>query len=142
MGTAIAKRGLPLPVVYTARGKRFREVHPFVRLGTILPSRPTRSPSRRAQRLSRTARLRAAASAAHSVLDSREHDGSLDRVGTAPIKKRERSPIKRRAPAHKKLLVHEEDSGAPISVSKVQARFRDLVVARRINLTSGCRARN
>ena len=29
----------------------------------------------------------------------------------------------------------------PISVSKVQARFRDLVVARQINLTSGRRAK-
>ena len=122
-------------------GSGIGKSHPLVRRRTILPSRPTRSPSRRAQRLSRTARLRAAASAAHSVLDSREHDGSLDRVGTAPIKKRERSPIKRRAPAHKKLLVHEEDSGAPISVSKVQARFHDLVVPHQINLTSGRRAK-
>ena len=50
---------------------------------TLFPFRPARSPCRRAQRRSRMARLRATASAARSVLDGREHDGMLDRVGAA-----------------------------------------------------------
>jgi phosphoserine phosphatase len=52
------------------------------------------------------ARLRATASAARSVLDSREHDGMLRRVGgpihtnaKPTIKKRERKTIKKRAHA-------------------------------------------
>jgi len=53
----------------------------FCSIGAILPSRPARGPCRRAQRRSRMARLRATASAARSVLDGREHDGMLDRVG-------------------------------------------------------------
>ena len=53
----------------------------FCSIGTILPSRPARGLCRRAQRRSRMARLRATASAARSVLDGREHDGRLDRVG-------------------------------------------------------------
>jgi ABC transporter substrate binding protein len=53
----------------------------FCSIGTILPPRPAHSPCRRAQRRSRMARLRATASAARSVLDGREHDGMLDRVG-------------------------------------------------------------
>ena len=55
--------------------------NPFVRSGTILPSRPTRAICRRAQRRSRMARLRATASAARSVLDGCEHDGMIERVG-------------------------------------------------------------
>ena len=110
MGTAIAKRGLPLPVVYTARGKRYREISIllFDRGPSFRPDlRGARVGAR--SRLSRTARLRAAASAARSVLDSREHDGTLDRVGTRPpIKKRDRSPIKRRAPAYKQAKGHLE----------------------------------
>ena len=79
--------------------------HPFI--GAILPSRPARSPCRRAQRRSRMARLRATASAARSVLDGREHDGMLDRVGAAislcnkqTIKRRPRKTIKKRTHAH------------------------------------------
>ena len=53
----------------------------FCSIGTILPSRPAPSPRRRAQRRSRMARLRATASAARSVLDRREHDGTLGGVG-------------------------------------------------------------
>ena len=41
----------------------------------------------------------------------------------------------------KKSLVHELRLPVPISVSKVQAPFRDLVVPRQINLTSGRRAK-
>ena len=53
----------------------------FCSIGTILPSRPARATGRRAQRRSRMARLRATAPAARSVLDGREHDGMLNRVG-------------------------------------------------------------
>src|ERR1700688_4739846 len=53
----------------------------FGSIGTILPPRPARALCRRAQWRSRMARLRATASAARSVLDGREHDGRLDRVG-------------------------------------------------------------
>jgi hypothetical protein len=53
----------------------------FGSIGTILPPRPARAWCRRAQWRSRMARLRATASAARSVLDCREHDGRLDRVG-------------------------------------------------------------
>ena len=59
------------------------------------------------------ARLRATASAARSVLDGREHDGMLDRVGAviAPptkqsIKSRTRKAIKKRADAYYALLAH------------------------------------
>ena len=79
----------------------------FCSIGAILPSRPARSPCRRAQRRSRMARLRATASAARSVLDGREHDGMLDRVGAATsqcnkqtIKRRPRKTIKKRTHAH------------------------------------------
>jgi hypothetical protein len=78
----------------------------FGLIGTILPSRPARSKSRRAQRLSRMARLRATASAARSVLDRREHDGTLDRVGGArprhqsTLKKSARRTIKKRDHAY------------------------------------------
>ena len=51
----------------------------FLDRATIAPQ--ARGPCRRAQRRSRMARLRATASAARSVLDGREHDGMLDRVG-------------------------------------------------------------
>jgi len=53
----------------------------FCSIGTILPSRPTHPTCRRTQRQSRMARLRATAPAARSVLDGREHDGILNRVG-------------------------------------------------------------
>src|ERR1700693_6562 len=53
----------------------------FGSIGTILPPRPARASCRRAQWRSSMARLRATASAARSVLDGREHDGRLDRVG-------------------------------------------------------------
>jgi len=53
----------------------------FCSIGTILPPRPARAIRRRAQRRSRMARLRATASAARSVLDGREHDGMIERVG-------------------------------------------------------------
>src|SRR5208282_645990 len=73
----------------------------------ILPSRPARATRRRAQRRSRMARLRATASAARSILDGREHDGRLDRVGAAislynkqTIKRRPRKTIKKRTHAH------------------------------------------
>src|SRR6267154_5224875 len=56
----------------------------FCSIGPILPSRPTRAICWRAQRQSRMARLRATALAARSVLDGREHDGMIERVG-API---------------------------------------------------------
>ena len=53
------------------------------------------------------ARLRATASAARSVLDGREHDGMLDRVGAAislcnkqTIKRRPRKTVKKRTHAH------------------------------------------
>jgi len=79
----------------------------FCSIGAILPSRPARSPCRCAQRRSRMARLRAA-SAARSVLDGREHDGMLDRVGAAislcnkqTIKRRPRKTIKKRTHAHR-----------------------------------------
>src|SRR5271166_6423904 len=55
----------------------------FCSIAAILPSRPARATCRRAQRRSRMARLRATAPAARSVLDGREHDGSLHRVGAA-----------------------------------------------------------
>src|SRR6266853_2822888 len=53
----------------------------FCSIDTILPPRPAHSQCRRAQRRSRMARLRATALAARSVLDGREHDGVLGRVG-------------------------------------------------------------
>jgi len=56
-------------------------VRSFCSIGTILPPRPAQRPGRRAQRPSRRARLRATASAARSVLDGREHDGMISRVG-------------------------------------------------------------
>src|ERR1700704_2610125 len=56
----------------------------FCSIGPILPSRPTHAICWRAQRQSRMARLRATALAARSVLDGREHDGMIERVG-API---------------------------------------------------------
>src|SRR5258708_33901828 len=73
----------------------------FCSIGTILPFRPAHNQCRRAQRGSRMARLRATASAARSVLDGREHGGTLGRVGepirTNPtIKKRARKAIKNR----------------------------------------------
>ena len=40
----------------------------------------------------------------------------------------------------KKSLVHGSNSGVYFGHSKVQAQFRDLVVPRQINLTSGRRA--
>ena len=67
--------------ILTACGKRYREVPSFCSIGTILPSRPAHNQCRRAQRRSRMARLRATASAARSVLDGREHGGTLGRVG-------------------------------------------------------------
>src|SRR5271166_5205463 len=83
---------LPLPGHYTADRKRKWEVHhvdtdtlvpSFCSIGTILPPRPAHSQGRRAQRRSRMARLRATAPAARSVLDGREHDRRLHRVGAA-----------------------------------------------------------
>jgi hypothetical protein len=66
-------------------------VRSFCSIGTILPPRPAQRPGRRAQRPSRRARLRATASAARSVLDGREHDGMLSRVGgrSAPLHRQE-----------------------------------------------------
>jgi hypothetical protein len=87
---------LPLPETYTACGKRHREVSSFCSIGTILPSRPARATCRRAQRRSRMARLRATAPAARSVLDGREHDGMLDRVGEPS------RPIQQSESAHKR----------------------------------------
>jgi hypothetical protein len=55
----------------------------FCSIAAILPSRPARATCQRAQRRSGMARLRATASAARSVLDGREHDGRLHRVGAA-----------------------------------------------------------
>ena len=72
---------LPLPESYTPRGKWYREVPSFCSIDTILPPRPAHSQCRRAQRRSRMARLRATAPAARSVLDGREHGGTLGRVG-------------------------------------------------------------
>jgi excisionase family DNA binding protein len=73
----------------------------FCSIGTIPPSRPARRQCRRAQRRSRMARLRATASAARSVLDGREHDGMLGRVGTrsartpiGPLKSARATPSK------------------------------------------------
>src|SRR5271154_856346 len=88
---------LPLPGHYTADRKRKWEVHhvdtdtlvpSFCSIGTILPPRPAHSQCRRAQRRSRMARLRATAPAARSVLDGREHGGTLSRVGnrSTPIR--------------------------------------------------------
>jgi hypothetical protein len=78
---------------------------PFVR------SRPSFRPDlrcthcRRAQRRSRMARLRATALAARSVLDGRERDGMLGRVGSGSsnsptIKKGEQKNIKKQDHAH------------------------------------------
>jgi hypothetical protein len=60
------------------------------------------------------ARLRATAPAARSVLDGREHDGSLDRVGDlsiAPIKpslkKLANVRVKKRAHAHLRSMRHD-----------------------------------
>src|SRR5216684_6583977 len=66
--------------LYSVR-ERYWEVPSFCSIGTILPSRPAHNQCRRAQRRSRMARLRATASAARSVLDGREHGGTLSRVG-------------------------------------------------------------
>src|SRR5258708_35098648 len=79
---------------------RTMEVLPsFCSIGTILPPRPAHNECRRAQRRSRMARLRATASAARSVLDGREHGGTLGRVGepiltNRTIKKRTQRPSK------------------------------------------------
>jgi hypothetical protein len=82
-------------------------VQSFCSIGTILPSRPARATRRRAQRRSRMARLRATAPAARSVLDGREHDGILDRVGAVicpsnnqTIKRRSQKAMKKRADAY------------------------------------------
>ena len=96
----------PLRAAFWAQDEDHRptgsRVPSFCSIGAILPSRPARSPCRRAQRRSRMARLRATASAARSVLDGREHDGMLDRVGAAispcnkqTIKRRPRKTIKK-----------------------------------------------
>src|SRR4030088_2647843 len=77
--------------------------------GAILPSRPARNPSRRAQRRSRMARLRATAPAARSVLDGREHDGSLHRVGDLPIAPIKPS-LKKLANARVKKRAHAQES--------------------------------
>ena len=101
----------PLRAAFWAQDEDHRptgsRVPSFCSIGAILPSRPARSPCRRAQRRSRMARLRATASAARSILDGREHDGRLDRVGAAislynkqTIKRRPRKTIKKRTHAH------------------------------------------
>src|SRR5260370_33227479 len=82
---------------------RTMEVLPsFCSIGTIIPPRPAHNECRRAQRRSRMARLRATASAARSVLDGREHGGTLGRVGepiltNRTIKKRTQRPQKPRS---------------------------------------------
>jgi hypothetical protein len=73
----------------------------FCSIGAILPSRPARSRCRRAQRLSRMARLRATAPAARSVLDGREHDGILGRGGK-PIHAHQTDHQKVRVKHHQK----------------------------------------
>jgi hypothetical protein len=82
----------------TGRGKSpgiaATAVPSFCSIGAILPSRPARSQCRRAQRLSRMARLRATAPAARSVLDGREHGGTLSRVGK-PVRSRTKQNIKK-----------------------------------------------
>src|SRR5258707_1049463 len=97
---------------------RTMEVLPsFCSIGTILPPRPAHNECRRAQRRSRMARLRATASAARSVLDGREHGGTLGRVGepihTNPtIKKRARKAIKNRDHAHCRLGAAPKSAGS------------------------------
>jgi len=78
-----------------------RLVPSFCSIDTILPPRPAHSQCRRAQRRSRMARLRATALAARSVLDGREHGGTLGCVGSRsrPIQP---SPQKARAHHHQK----------------------------------------
>src|SRR5712675_1432855 len=68
-------------------------------------SRPAHNECRRAQWRSRMARLRATASAARSVLDGREHGGTLGRVGEPihkdpTINKRTQTAITNRDHAH------------------------------------------
>src|SRR5215831_202330 len=59
----------------------------FVRPRRSHSSAPAaRSERRRAQRRSRMARLRATASAARSVLDGREHDGRMRRLGSDTLR--------------------------------------------------------
>jgi hypothetical protein len=78
-----------------------RLVPSFCSIDTILPPRPAHSQCRRAQRRSRMARLRATALAARSVLDGREHGGTLGCVGSrsTPVQP---SPQKARAQRHQK----------------------------------------
>src|SRR5271166_5843513 len=111
----------PLRAAFWAQDEDHRptgsRVPSFCSIGAILPSRPARSPCRRAQRRSRMARLRATASAARSILDGREHDGRLDRVGAAislcnkqTIKRRPRKTIKKRTHAQ-----HASRTAEPIA---------------------------
>src|ERR1700693_4227775 len=92
----------------------------FGLIGTILPSRPARTPSRRAQRLSRMARLRATASAARSVLDRREHDGMLDRVGTPIPHVRQTNHQTTGTEDHQKALAR---LGAPVRRRRSPRRY-------------------
>jgi len=77
---------IPLPAFSTTCGKRKREIAPsqvpsFCSIGTILPPRPARAKCRRAERQSGMAQSSGHRKAARSVLNGREHDGSLVRVG-------------------------------------------------------------
>jgi hypothetical protein len=95
----------------------------FCSIGTILPSRPARSRCRRAQRLSRMARLRATAPAARSVLDGREHDGTLGRVGK-PIHAHQTDHQKVRVKHHQKacsrLAALANDAGKAALADKTE----------------------
>ena len=120
-----------------------RLVQSFCSIGTILPSRPARSPCRRAQRWSRMARLRATASAARSVLDGCEHDGMLSRVGSRlpkltnrTIKRRETKHIKKQDHAHAEHanrwgelgpagIIEHETRGAPSRIVITKSWHKD-----------------
>src|SRR5712672_1461470 len=85
-------------------------------------SRPAHNQCRRAQRRSRMARLRATASAARSVLDGREHGGTLGRVGepihtNPPVKKRARKAIKNRHHAQNSAMIERPESSATLLAS-------------------------
>jgi hypothetical protein len=85
----------------------------FCSIGTILPSRPVHSQCRRAQRRSGWARLRGHRAAARSVLDGREHGGTLGRVGDRSTSFRP-SRSAREAPSKTEITLSELALIAPM----------------------------
>lgn len=94
--------------------------HPSVRPGTILPSRPAPAPAGARSGSQGWPAFGPPPSAARSVLDGREHDGSIVRrrepIHTNPtIKKRARTAIKNRDHAHMRACTSSARTSAAVS---------------------------